>query len=190
MFCIVRTAYRAVLRLYGASSAVFVTLSLPTVYDLGMVSVVLVIIPIFGGSERANEKREIERGTIPLSVLSAVCIWHRQLSRTALWLYFIGMWCPCAIREYIRVYRWVGIMGIGHENTTDRHADKEMQGVNGGAVAGSNGQHAEPVKAVNELSDCLVVAAKVFSKLHIGCCNKSHLQGYPNALNVIKGFCT
>ena len=63
-----------------------------------------------------------------------------------------------------------------------------MQGVYGSAVVGLCGQHTEPVKTVDEFSDCLAVAAHILSQFHIGCCCLSHLQGNLNALDMEDGF--
>ena len=99
------------------------------------------------------------------------------------------MWCPCPVRPLFDCSRWPDVMGIGHEDTTDIPARQEMQGMDGGAVVGPGGQHAEPVKAVYELSGCLAVAAEVFRKFHVGSRDLSHLQDYLDALDLIDGLC-
>ena len=97
--------------------------------------------------------------------------------------------CPLSVRQFFDISRWLDIMGIGQEDTTDIPACKEMQGVYGSAVVGSGGQHTEPVKTVYEFADRLAVAAEIFRQLHIGSCDFSHLQGYSYAFDIINGLC-
>ena len=80
-------------------------------------------------------------------------------------------------------------MGIGQQDTIHIPTCQEMQGVYGSAVVGSGGQHAEPVEAVDELSDGLSVAAHVLRKFHIGSCRLSHLQLNLNSLDTEGGLC-
>lgn len=80
-------------------------------------------------------------------------------------------------------------MGVGHEDTPDIPACKKMQGMNGSAVVGSGGQHTKPVKAVNELADCLAVASQVFRQFHVGSRHLSHLQDNFNTLDFIDSSC-
>lgn len=80
-------------------------------------------------------------------------------------------------------------MGIGNKDTFDIPASEKMQGMDGGAIVGSGGQHTEAVEAVDELADRLTVAAQELRQFHIGSRYLSHLQNNINALDFISGSC-